>query len=153
MELLFENNTKFGVTEDLLERLRGLICDSLVSEGVSTDIQVGLTFVEKEEIQRLNREHRGIDSVTDVLSFPMYDFNIEKPVFGKGEVCLGDIVICVDRAREQSVEYGHSLERELGFLTVHSMLHLMGYDHMNEEEEKVMFDKQRNILDKAGLKR
>lgn len=153
MELLFENRSDIEPDEKCMDMLRELICASLRHEGLPTDIQVGLSFVGGDEIRRLNNKFRKIDRETDVLSFPMYDLRTEKPEFGAGDVCLGDIVICMPQAVRQSAEYGHSIERELGFLTVHSMLHLMGYDHMTEEDEREMFSLQKQILDEAGLKR
>ena len=114
----------------------------------------------------MNREYRGIDRVTDVLSFPLLEYDEEEPeseirkAFENGEidpetdeVMLGDIIICLTRAREQAEEYGHSFQREMGFLAVHSVLHLLGYDHMVPEEETVMFEKQRRILETMGLTR
>ncbi len=113
---------------------------------------MNIVFVDKEKIQEINRDYRGIDRVTDVISFALHDgvssFELEEE-----EQELGDIFICIDRAIEQARDYGHSIEREVGFLAVHGYLHLCGYDHMNEEDEKVMFKKQDEILDKAGLTR
>lgn len=109
-----------------------------------------IIFVSAEEIRKINREYRNIDRVTDVISFALND-NDEGAMFNDGEI--GDIFICLDRAREQAQDYGHSIEREVGFLAVHGYLHLSGYDHMTTEEEKVMFSKQEQILEKAGLKR
>lgn len=157
----------------------------LTIAGEQEDIEVGevaLSFVDDEAIRILNRDYRGIDESTDVLSFPMNDegedgFSIQydglmelhydthdeqNSVDGEVEELeeeeavelpnpLGDIIISVDRAQAQSEEYGHSLEREVGFLFVHGFLHLIGYDHQSEEEEKEMFAKQEQILQKAGL--
>lgn len=109
-----------------------------------------IIFVTASEIRRINNEYRNIDKVTDVISFALND-NAEGALFSGGEI--GDIFICLDRAREQAKDYGHSLEREVGFLAVHGYLHLSGYDHMTEAEEKIMFKKQEEILEKAGLKR
>ena len=109
-----------------------------------------IIFVDKEEIQRINKEYRNIDRVTDVISFAYNDDETDTAYAGDE---IGDIFICLDRAAEQAVEYEHSLEREVGFLAVHGYLHLMGYDHMTKEEEKVMFTLQEEILEKAGLPR
>jgi probable rRNA maturation factor len=139
----------------MLERLLELAGESEdVEEG-----EVALTFVDDEQIHELNRTYRGIDRPTDVLSFAMLEE-------GEGEIdiafdeeeevpveMLGDIIISVDRAIAQSEEYGHSLEREIGFLFVHGFLHLLGYDHDEEEAEREMFAKQEEILRKAGLER
>lgn len=119
--------------------------------------EVALTFVDDAQIHELNRTYRGIDRPTDVLSFPMLEVGGEelKVTFDEAEDApeemLGDIIISVERAIAQSEDYGHSLEREIGFLFVHGFLHLLGYDHGDEEEEKVMFAKQELILQKAGL--
>ena len=116
--------------------------------------EVSVTFVDNEQIRVLNAEYRNKDSATDVLSFPLgedgeYDVNMET-----GALLLGDIIISVPRAIEQAEMYGHSLRREIGFLTVHSMLHLLGYDHENEGIEAVrMREKEEQVLNKLGLKR
>lgn len=153
MKLLFENETELNISPELLKLFEEAVLASLKYEGFSDNVEVGLTLTNNEEIRSLNSKYRGIDRPTDVLSFPMIDFGNESPDFSGRTVPLGDIVISVERAKEQAADYGHSLERELGFLTVHSMLHLMGYDHMTEQDEKEMFFKQREILDKMGLKR
>ena len=116
--------------------------------------EVSVTYVDNEQIRELNAEYRNKDSATDVLSFPLgengeYDVNMET-----GALLLGDIIISVPRAIEQAEMYGHSLRREIGFLTVHSMLHLLGYDHENEGIEAVrMREKEEQVLNKLGLKR
>ena len=102
-----------------------------------------------ETIRTLNRQFRNVDKVTDVLTFPSWEG--EDPMSGDGY--LGDIMICYERASEQAVEYGHSLKRELAFLTVHGVLHLLGYDHIVEEEEIIMRAKQTAILNEMGLNR
>ena len=125
-------------------------------EGIDPDrVEISLTLVDAEEIQQLNRDYRNVDKVTDVLSFPQIDYDVDEVVMTneKGEIVLGDIIISVDTAKRQAEEYGHSLKREICFLTVHSMLHLLGYDHMTEEEEAEMFGKQKDILEKAGITR
>lgn len=119
------------------------------------DAEVSVSFVTNEKIREINREYREKDQPTDVISFAM-----EEP--GEGEVLiqdsgeprvLGDIIISLDRTREQAADYGHSFERELGFLAVHGFLHLVGYDHMNEPDEKEMFAKQDVILSSLGITR
>ena len=116
---------------------------ALAYEEWEYDCEVSVTFTDNESIRELNREYRDIDRATDVLSFPMDDE-------GDNSV-LGDIVISLERAKEQAEEYGHSLSREISFLTVHSVLHLLGYDHETvEEDEKEMFAKQEDILNKLG---
>ena len=125
---------------------------ALEYERFPYDPLVSVTFTDNEGIREKNREFRGIDAPTDVLSFPMYDFRKgEKP--GRGEICeLGDIVLSLERAAEQAQDFGHSFEREVAFLTVHSVLHLLGYDHeRSEEEELEMRQHQRAIMKRLGL--
>lgn len=110
--------------------------------------EFNIIFVNKDEIQRINREFRKIDKVTDVISFALID---DTEIVQTNE--LGDIFICVERAREQAKEYGHSESREFAFLAVHGYLHLCGFDHQTKEEEEVMFKKQEDILKNAGLGR
>ncbi|KZE68418.1 rRNA maturation factor [Fictibacillus phosphorivorans] len=117
--------------------------------------EVSVTLVTKERIQEINSEYRQKDSVTDVISFAMEELGEDETEIIGGEETrfLGDIIICLDVAKEQAEEYGHSLDREMGFLAVHGFLHLLGYDHMNEEDEKRMFGRQEEILEQYGLKR
>ncbi len=116
--------------------------------------EVSVTFTDNEGIKELNAEHRNKDSATDVLSFPMYDFkNGDEPIDGMPAE-LGDIVLSIERAREQAEEFGHSLKREIAFLTVHSVLHLLGYDHeTGEEDEAEMFALQDKIMDYIKISR
>ncbi len=125
-----------------------------------TRFEISVMFVDDERIRELNKMHRDIDRSTDVLSFPMFEYDENGEIIEdfadfnkKGELLLGDIVISLEHAQKQAEEYGHSYLREVGFLTVHSMLHLFGYDHMNEEDEKEMFSCQEEILNEMGLKR
>jgi len=112
--------------------------------------EVSITIVSNAEMQLINHEHRGKDSTTDVLSFPQYEaYELENLKYAM----LGDIIISIDKARTQAKEYGHSIERELAFLTTHGALHLLGYDHQTSEDEKTMFALQDEILDKQGLSR
>ena len=132
--------------------VKSAIRAALENERFKYDPLISVTFTDNEGIREKNREFRGIDAPTDVLSFPMYDFKKgEKP--GPGEICeLGDIVLSLERAAEQAEEFGHSYERECAFLTVHSVLHLLGYDHVNsEEEEAEMRARQRVVMKKIGL--
>ncbi|SDW14274.1 probable rRNA maturation factor [Marininema mesophilum] len=117
------------------------------------DAEVFLMITDSEEIQRLNREFRQIDRGTDVLSFPQWEPGEPRHVEEGMPVPLGDIVISLPHAKEQAIEYGHSLERELAFLAVHGFLHLLGYDHGTEEEEEKMFARQEEILSPLGLSR
>ncbi|WP_066312026.1 rRNA maturation RNase YbeY [Bacillus sp. FJAT-29814] len=123
--------------------------------GVEQHSEVSITFVTNDRIQEINREYRDKDAPTDVISFAMEELGEGEvePIGGDMPRILGDIIISIPRAEEQAQEYGHSFERELGFLAVHGFLHLMGYDHMNEEDEKEMFTLQREILNDYGLTR
>ena len=137
----------FGKKEEKL--IKKAIKASLKHEGFKRAAEVSVTVCDDETIHRINLEHRGIDRATDVLSFPMFDEEFE----GEAAV-LGDIVISLERARAQAEQYGHSFEREIAFLTVHSMLHLFGYDHEEgKAEESEMFEKQEIILKKMHLTR
>ncbi|SHF68263.1 rRNA maturation RNase YbeY [Ornithinibacillus halophilus] len=156
MHIDFHDDTKSVLTEhiDLINRL---INFTAKKEGVSSEAEVSINFVDNKEIQELNRNYRQIDRPTDVISFAM-----QESIEGELEIAeeddmipmiLGDIVISVDKAKEQADEYNHSIERELGFLAVHGFLHLLGYDHMNEEDEKKMFARQEQILGEFQLER
>ncbi len=121
----------------------------LKAENFGRGAEVSVTVVDDESIHVMNRESRGVDRPTDVLSFPVFDDD-----FGVGLAVLGDIVISYETAVRQAKEYGHSVEREIAFLTVHSMLHLLGYDHeTSPEDEKEMFTRQEEILTLMGLSR
>ena len=114
------------------------------------NVVFNVIIVDNEEIHKINKEYRGIDRPTDVISFALEDDD----TFIKTEQrILGDIYISIDKARSQAIEYGHSFEREICFLAVHGFYHLLGYDHMNEEEEKVMFGKQEEVLSEYGVTR
>ena len=136
-----------AVDEPVLDLIR-LAADTAFSmEGVPAYMTVLLTT--EERIRVMNRDFRGIDRVTDVLTFPAFD-----PEAGPGpDGYTGDIAICVQRAYDQAEEYGHSPEREFSFLTVHGCLHLLGYDHMEPEEEKVMIARQKDILKEMEMER
>lgn len=144
------------VPKDLLDTMNaaGTICET--SEGFEEDdCAVSVTFVDEEAIRKLNKEFRGIDRVTDVLSFPQYEHRAEMrdAVSGIGFAELGDVVICTKRAEEQAAEYGHSFERELIYLFVHSIMHLFGYDHMEAEMKSVMRSREEEIMDHLGIRR
>ena len=123
----------------------------------NSKLYVTITLTDGENIRKINKEYRNIDKATDVLSFPMFEKDelvqkIKEKSFEHEDV-LGDIVISIPKVEEQAKEYGHSLKREMGFLTIHGLLHLLGYDHMTKEEEKIMFSKQELILNDYGLTR
>ncbi len=127
--------------------------------GKDTDFEVSILITDDEGIHEINKEHREIDSPTDVLSFPILEFDEdgvmleESGNFDGDYLLLGDIVISLERAQAQAIEYGHSLMREVGFLAVHSTLHLLGFDHMEEPFTTVMRSREKEILDKMGLTR
>ena len=127
---------------------------SLVSEGIEADTEISVTFVDNARIQELNREFRGIDKETDVLSFPLLEKEELKTIDPTLPLALGDIVISVEKAMEQAESFGHSIEREISFLTVHSMFHLLGYDHVDGGLAAVqMREKEEGVLAKLGLSR
>jgi len=148
--------------EVLTKRLLETVCDELKCEYES---ECSLIITTKEDIKELNNEHRNVDAVTDVLSFPAIDFTkpcdydiIDENDYSMfnpetGHLMLGDIVICADKVYSQAEEYGHSVKREFSFLIVHSILHLFGFDHMEDEERLLMELKQREILDLLKITR
>ena len=140
------------VTPSLRALTRRAVKAALEYEKVGFVPEVSVTYTDNEGIRELNAAHRNIDSPTDVLSFPL--FEKKELIEASDGDALGDIVISLEKAREQANEYGHSFEREVAFLTVHSMLHLLGYDHeISEADEKEMFFRQEEILKTMGLLR
>ncbi len=135
--------------ESYVEIIKSVVEKTAELEGFTASSEVCITITDETEIKRLNKEYRGIDKVTDVLSFPLS----EKPLLEDGYIALGDIIICLKRAQEQAEEYSHSFERELAFLTVHGMLHLFGYDHMQSADEEIMLKKQEVVLNSLGILR
>lgn len=141
--------------EQFISQLEELLHFAAEKEYIKDLSEVSVTIVTNERIQEINRDYRGIDQPTDVISFALEEMaedELEIQVEGMPRV-LGDIIISLPKAIEQAKTYGHSLERELGFLAVHGFLHLLGYDHMNDADEKIMFARQREILDEFGLQR
>ncbi|MGE7623312.1 rRNA maturation RNase YbeY [Viridibacillus sp. NPDC096237] len=143
------------VKDSDIELVEKLLQHAATVEHIEDETELSVTFVTNEAIHVINRQYRQKDAPTDVISFALEEM-------GEGEVeiiaegmprILGDIIISIDRTQEQADEYGHSFERELGFLAVHGFLHLLGYDHMEPEDEKVMFGKQDEILESYGLSR
>ena len=141
------NETEKQIAE--LDVIKEVINYALNYEQVH-DAEFNIIIVDNQKIRKINKEYRHIDAETDVISFALED---EKDFVDIGRRILGDIYISLDKAESQALEYGHSLLRELCFLTVHGLLHLLGYDHMIEAEEKVMFEHQKEILDGYGIKR
>lgn len=155
----------FGLECSVEEHVKTIVeavCDEL---GCEYEAECSLLITTQDEIRMLNHEHRNIDSVTDVLSFPAIDFEspcgfdiIDENDFSffnpeSGELLLGDIVICYDRVISQAKEYGHSVKREFSFLIVHSLLHLFGFDHIEDEDRVMMEDSQKTILDILNITR
>ncbi len=155
MTLLIDNRTDFELTEEFEKLFNEVVKESLRYEEFDPDCEVSLSIVNNDEIREINKQFREIDAPTDVLSFPLLTFEEgeQADVNENNEIMLGDIIISIDKAKAQAEEYGHGLRRELAFLTAHSMLHLMGYDHMEEEEQKEMFKKQDDILNNLGITR
>lgn len=153
MQFLFDNETNFDFNNDLINLTKKVILETLKFENFTENIEISFSIVSSEEIKEINLQHRNINKETDVLSFPLLEFPLKYALNENIITPLGDIIISIEKAISQAKEYGHSLEREIAFLTVHSMLHLLGYDHMNEEEEKTMFQKQDDILNKLNIKR
>ncbi|HIW25351.1 MAG TPA: rRNA maturation RNase YbeY [Firmicutes bacterium] len=155
MTLLTDNRTDFEISGEIMEAVEKACLETLKYEEFDEDCEISLSFVTNEEIHQINRQFRNVDAPTDVLSFPQLTFEEgeEADVNENGEIVLGDIIISVERAKEQAEEYGHGLKREIAFLTVHSMLHLLGYDHMEKDEEEDMFRRQKEILEIAGIPR
>lgn len=167
LNIEFDYEEEISLDFNFEDKAKQVINEALTLHSMPYDCNVSISIVSEEAIQTLNKDSRGIDKITDVLSFP----NLEYEKIGDFSICededlyydlfdpeterliLGDIVICYKRATEQAVEYGHSLEREMLFLVAHSILHLLGYDHMVDDEREVMEAKQREILDSLGIVR
>lgn len=157
---------KIEVSKEFIENLEKVIEFALKEEEVLIPSEISMIFVDNEEIREINNETREIDRATDVLSFPMLDYE-DKKVFKElykdkdfditfmdgEELVLGDIVLSLERALEQSKEYNHSFEREASYLVVHSVLHLLGYDHMEELDKKIMRKREEDILSKLNIRR
>lgn len=152
IDIIDENEYLSEKNHDLLLRI---LTHTLHEEKVPKHAELSVSIVTNDEIKQLNKTYRNIDKETDVLSFPMIDFSEENiaEVNESEYLLLGDIVISYDRAVEQANEYGHSFERELAFLAVHGLLHLLGYTHDEETDEKEMFSKQEQILQVFHLER
>lgn len=163
MSIILENEYEFDF--DVYE-LSGLLLNRVLDrEGIEIEVELNILICDNEEIRRVNREFRGIDRETDVLSFPSVEF--ERPADfstvdtegcscydpDTGEFVLGDMMISYEKMSAQAGEYGHSVKREFSFLVVHSILHLLGYDHENEEDEIRMREKQTEILESLHIKR
>ena len=157
---------KIEVTEELVKELEHTIEFALKEEEVNIPFEISLLFVDNDEIREINNETRNIDTETDVLSFPMLDYpkdkafkdvyknyEFDETYMDGEELVLGDIVLSLEKALEQSKEYNHSFKREASYLVVHSVLHLLGYDHMEEDEKKVMRKREEEILGQLDIRR
>lgn len=165
MTFYVENEADFDLGLDYKEIFEKVAREVLTQEKCPYEAEISLTLVNPDVIRSTNSEFRNIDKVTDVLSFPLIEYdspadfsNIEEDYSDcfnpeTGELMLGDIMICCERAKEQAEEYGHSVKREFAFLIAHSMLHLLGFDHMEEDEAKIMEEKQARALDSLGISR
>lgn len=157
---------KINILEEQIEVLKSTIIKALEEEEVDLPCEVSLVFVDNSEIRKINRETRNIDRDTDVLSFPMLeyekdkvykecykDYKFDQTFMDGNELILGDIVLSLEKAQEQSVEFNHSFIREASYLVVHSVLHLLGYDHMEEEEKVIMRRREEEILNSLNISR
>ncbi len=138
--------------EEIIEKAVNMVAEET---GLSENFEVSVTICDDEAIREINRQHRGLDKSTDVLSFPMFSYS-EPEVFEEnffGDSAFGDIVISLETAIRQSEEYGHSAMREVSFLTIHSMLHLLGYDHIEEDDRALMREREEYFLEKIGQRR
>jgi probable rRNA maturation factor len=163
MSLTLEWNSELeeDIPDEWINKLKTILQLAGEMEAIKEG-EVALTFVSNETIRELNKDYRGLDKITDVLSFAITENDADELAINFNEedwdevpdsILLGDIIISVPRALEQSQDYGHSLEREIGFLFVHGFLHLIGYDHQTEEDEQMMIAKQEHILSQIGLTR
>jgi len=147
----YDNRSEFEIADTILEEIEDAMVRVLLHQEIQVECEVSFSFVSASEIKDLNSEYRGKDAVTDVLSFPMYeDFILNRDVIIKDNpflpLLLGDIVICVEQAETQAEEYGNTLTRELSYLSVHSVLHLLGYDHMEGDDKSAMRRIEKEIM-------
>ena len=157
MTIFIEENE--AAIEDLRETMVKAAEKAVELEGLPGEqCQLSVTFTGPEEIRELNRDYRGVDSVTDVLSFPQYEpdelaYYAEDPEEIPDEFMIGDVVICMEKAETQAAEFGHGIERELIYLFTHSVLHLLGYDHEEPKDKEVMRAREEEIMDWLGIPR
>lgn len=150
MTLEITNETDIVLESNLESLIQDAMSCVLKHESITADGEVSLLFVDNLKIKSLNREYRNKDSVTDVLSFPQYD-SIKDDGINETFIYLGDIVISLDEAKSQANEFGHTIEREIVYLVVHSLLHLLGYDHMNDIEKLEMRSHEKVVLKELGI--
>ncbi|MBU3159135.1 rRNA maturation RNase YbeY [Clostridium frigoris] len=166
MILIDNRQNKIEVTKELETVIKDVIEYTLIEEKLFVDNEVSVIFIDNEEIRKINKKHREIDKITDVLSFPMLNYP-ENKVFKEvyinykfdqsdlydDKLVIGDVALSLEKSKEQSEEFGHSFIRECAYLTVHSVLHLLGYDHMEETQKKVMRKREEEILNNFSLTR
>lgn len=148
MELFIDNRYHIEIDEELVAKLEKCAQECLKVEEFPDNVEISLSLVDNEEIHQLNKQYRGKNSPTDVLSFPMVEDDDD---LGQEMILLGDIIISIPKAQEQAIEYRHSFERELCYLTIHSMFHLLGYDHMEEEDKRVMRGKEKQVIKNLNI--
>lgn len=164
--LFYYDDERELLSAEMRENIQKAACLAIareleIEDAMELPLELGITVVDKEEIQQINAEYRGIDKVTDVLSFPQFESPEDlAEELADGEECkgdftlmLGDVVLCYDRACEQAEEYGTGIEREIVYLATHSVLHLLGYDHMEEDEKNIMRTREEEIMDEIGIHR
>jgi len=166
MIFLDNRQDKIEMTEELENKIEDIIEYTLKEEGVNIPFEISIIFIDNKEIRKINKEQRDIDKATDVLSFPMLDYEdgkIFKEMYldyefnfcdlNEGNLVLGDMALSLEKATEQADEYGHSFIREVMYLVVHSILHLLGYDHMEEKDKVLMRKREEEILNKFNINR
>ncbi|MBF1050802.1 MAG: rRNA maturation RNase YbeY [Peptostreptococcaceae bacterium] len=147
---------KYEISEELMKKIESVIKECENEEEIFFDNEISITFTDNENIRQINNDYRQKDVETDVLSFPIYEkyeLDEEKNIESDFIRPLGDIVISMEKADEQSKDFGHSFEREVCYLVCHSMFHLMGYDHIQEDEKKIMREKEEKVMDKLNITR
>lgn len=148
MNILINNEQEeISLGSEMNSLLEKVVAECLDIEGIGTDYEVSITFVNDKEIKRLNNIYRNVDRHTDVLSFPIYDEDEDVPY----TPLLGDIVISLETAKRQSEEFGHTIDREVAYLTAHSMFHLLGYDHLEEGDKSEMRQKEKQAMKNLGI--
>ena len=159
---IFRDKKGLGISKDVDKLVTEVCRAAILSEGLDGRCEMSVTYTDNSGIKALNAQYRNIDKATDVLSFPMMDFENGSPLSDieldrdpeSGRIYLGDMVLSVEKAKAQALEYGHGEQREIAFLCAHSVLHLLGYDHEREEDDRlVMEEKQRIILENLGIRR
>ncbi|MGF7399408.1 rRNA maturation RNase YbeY [Thermoanaerobacterium thermosaccharolyticum] len=162
MNILIDNRQDKVDVDGLDKIVEDVVKTALDVEGVVDDVEVSVSFVDNEEIHKLNKYYRNVDRETDVLSFPLVEFeeiysDIDEENYDEDDAAgpepIGDIVISLEKAKQQAEEYGHSFIREVAYLTAHSMFHLMGYDHETDDERKIMREKEDEVMRRLKIER